>query len=566
VRAHGDCTYNGNGANWSCASSSGGAGAFSDLPSSLTRGAYYLLAGSSNNYGAHVFEDAASGTSAITIYKAVDCTVTTALYCPSGSSPIYSSGTGPQTIAGWSAEFGTATASWVDTAEADPEVRITPGIWDICTDYYTFDGITGSTLPGSVGGQGFRIGTQNSRNLVELCDNSTSVSNISFNHMNVGGTGPAPYWAAPVTSCSYTGGVATIGTQRNIYGINGDSVSAWTSALAEVFSGASTTITPSQVEVAVATNPCPSIYPGGSISLYVFPSGAFSDGDNTGSLSYVTVENCYIHDMGALIWLRNAYNITIVKNYLARNYSTPFEHDSPVEFTETSSAISAGPVTFAFNFMIDGEGTAGGIVNLNTDGTLNELYVYSNIFTCSGATNGPGCGGGDGTVGAINNTNLTNSVFYHNTVAGVTGTVGLYAPGPDSAGNLIKDNLFYNTPGGVQMQEDAGYPPNINDYNTLLNAEEDYGTRPAGVNTCFTYATYGGHETCISSGAPDPFVDLATYNFHLVAPMSEASTSGTATAEGEVLPAPFNVDFYGVTFGSTTGLARGAVEYNSQDH
>jgi hypothetical protein len=541
-------------------------GAFSDLPSSLKRNYYYLLAGSPNNYGPHVFKDAVSGTSAITIYKAVDCTVTTALYCPSGSSPIYQSGAGPQTVAGWSAEFGTATASWEDIPILDPEVKINPGIWNICTNYYTFDGITGSTLPGSVGGQGFRVNTQNSRNLIQLCDNSTKVSNISFNHMDVGGTGPAPYWAAPVTSCSYTGGVATIGTQWNIYGINGDSVSAWTSALAEVFSGASTTITPSQVEVAVATNPCASLYPGGSISLYVFPSGAFSDGDNTGSLSYVTIENCYIHDFDALIWLRNAYHITIVGNYLARNHCTPFEHTSPVEFTETSKSIKAGPVTFAFNFMIDGEGTAGGIVNLNTDGTLNELYVYSNIFTCSGATNGPGCGGGDGTVGAINDTNLTNSVFYHNTVASVPGAVGLYAPGPNSAGNLVDDNLFYNmSSGGVQMQEGGGYPPNINDYNTLLNAEEDYGTRPGGVNTCMTYAAYGGHETCMSSGASDPFVNDAAYDFHLSAPMTDAATAGTPAAEGEVLPAPFNVDFYGVTFGSTTGLARGAVEYNSQD-
>lgn len=65
----GACSNNGNGANWSCASASGGAGAYVGLPSTLQRGAIYYLA--DGHYGSHLsLSQAASGSLTIELRKA----------------------------------------------------------------------------------------------------------------------------------------------------------------------------------------------------------------------------------------------------------------------------------------------------------------------------------------------------------------------------------------------------------------------------------------------------------------------------------------------------------------
>lgn len=69
VRPPGACTYSGNGANWSCAASSGAAGAYVGLPSTLQRGSIYYLADGS--YGSHLaLSQADSGTATIELRKA----------------------------------------------------------------------------------------------------------------------------------------------------------------------------------------------------------------------------------------------------------------------------------------------------------------------------------------------------------------------------------------------------------------------------------------------------------------------------------------------------------------
>jgi hypothetical protein len=62
------CANNGNGTNWSCASSSGGAGAYNAIPTTLTRGDIYYLA--DGTYGYYQFDTATSGTTTVEIRKA----------------------------------------------------------------------------------------------------------------------------------------------------------------------------------------------------------------------------------------------------------------------------------------------------------------------------------------------------------------------------------------------------------------------------------------------------------------------------------------------------------------
>ena len=62
------CGNNGDGTNWTCAASSGGAGAYNAIPANLVRGDIYYLADGS--YPAYTFSTAASGTATVEIRKA----------------------------------------------------------------------------------------------------------------------------------------------------------------------------------------------------------------------------------------------------------------------------------------------------------------------------------------------------------------------------------------------------------------------------------------------------------------------------------------------------------------
>jgi len=540
-----------------------------DLPSSLTRGVTYFLAGSTTSYASHVFNDPDSGTSTITIYKAVDCSAgsnhTTVPYCPGGSAPLYSSGNGPQIISGWSSSFGTSAATWTDTPQSDPESRISGAFWGFCSDYYTIDGIAGSTSPTSVGGQGFMLGTQNNRGLITIGECSPSpagLTNISFNHVEVGGTGPMPYYPVAVTGCSYDGSNATIGIASSLYGVVGDKIAGWTNKYSVLFPNkAASSISPTQVVVPLTSNPCATL---AHVALDFAPPNAFFAVNHTNyteTFANLTIQNCYIHDVSETMRIFNGYNVKILHNYLARNRSTPTQHSSLVQFNEANSSIVAGPITVAYNFLLDGTGTST-ITNLYS-GTLNGLYVYGNIFTCDHAPLTQCGGSGHATVSDNGNSSqVKDLLFYNNTLANIPGPAGPYVTNPNSTGGSTANNLFYNISGNqaVRLRADGSNPDISHDYNTILNSTL------YGLEHCKT------NETCIFSGAPDPFVNDAGFDFHLKQDMSSRSNSGKATAQGVPLPssAPpgctvgvscYNIDMDGKTRGADSTMARGAYEY-----
>jgi hypothetical protein len=110
--------------------------AYTALPSSLVRGATYYIAGSrSCTYGPHIFNDAISGTTLITILKSTAAN--------SGS------------VAGWQASFGTTPAQFTGLGSSNDS------IWEFDKSYYYVDGITGgtpsSTTPPVAGTFGFYL-------------------------------------------------------------------------------------------------------------------------------------------------------------------------------------------------------------------------------------------------------------------------------------------------------------------------------------------------------------------------------------------------------------------------
>jgi hypothetical protein len=107
------CSTSGNGTSWACASTSGGAGAYVGLPSTLTRGDVYCLA--DGNYGNHLsLSTPASGTLTIELRKAQS-------YDPNCSG-----------LAGWNtATMGSAQAYWASTGSGQIVDVGSGGYWII---------------------------------------------------------------------------------------------------------------------------------------------------------------------------------------------------------------------------------------------------------------------------------------------------------------------------------------------------------------------------------------------------------------------------------------------------
>jgi hypothetical protein len=533
--------------------------AYADLPASLTRGVTYFLAGSATRYAKHVFNDADSGTTAITIYKAVDCSVTpTAPYCATIN---------PASAAGWKASFGTVPANWTDPSQIDPETN-TGSNWVFCKDYYTVDGVTGTTDPVTgPSGQGFVVNTQNKKidGIINIgdCALISGITNVSLSHLDVGGTGPMPYFPAAVAACSYSAGRATITIRSSLNGVVDDTISGWTNPGKIIFLGtANTSIGSAQVVVPLASSPCATL---AYVALdFTPPGGIFAiDRTNTSAMfTNITIQNSYIHDVVEAITFWGAYNVQILHNYLTRNRSTPTQHASMVQFSEGTNSTVSGPATVAYNFILDAVGT-GTIEHLGQPtgcrsncGTISGLYVYGNVITCDAGTalfTTPQCGTGHGTVSDNSGeNNVQNLLFYNNTMADMPGPTGALLLSPKSTGGLFYNNLFYNISGAnaARLEANSSRPDSDHGYNTMLNSALLY------------YETCQVNEYCTTSGSSDPFINDAKYNFKLTADMSSASTSGKVSARGLSLPAPYNVDFDGLQRGADGTWERGAYEYN----
>lgn len=121
VRQSADCTYDGDGSSWSCASGAGQTGARKGMPSTLVRGNIYFIAAGS--YGSYTWDDAHSGSTYIYVKKAT------------------SSAHGPSS--GWSDGFASGQAVF--------------SRWIFRKGYYDIDGVTGGGPTNWTAGHGIKI-------------------------------------------------------------------------------------------------------------------------------------------------------------------------------------------------------------------------------------------------------------------------------------------------------------------------------------------------------------------------------------------------------------------------
>lgn len=509
--------------------------ATTDLPTSLTRGDTYIIAGSvSCNYASHTFQDVESGTTLITIRKA---------------QAVNDSG-----VAGWQASFASAVAKWTESTDADPahEGGSHFSFWRICRSYYTLDGITGTTDPiGGVGGQGFLLSSPNrfSTGLIYVSTNgcgaagNVTLTNITIAHVE--GTNVYDYSPAAVTVCSYAGGVATITTASTAWPqgwVVGDQVAGFTSAQSTIFSATAIATVPSlltQFTVALGSTPCATL----STVALEHPAGpAVYATYTTDNFNNLTLQYDYLHlTSGDSLDLYNrtlGSGTLIEHNWFERNRGTATQHSQPM------AGQANDTLTVRYNTFKDVTGT-GILVNIgNGPGPSSNWAFYGNLIFETGTAPNTGitslvesiCTGGINTMVVYNNTII-------NQIGGVwDGNTGIIDSGNCSnAGSwTVENNLWYGS-----IQVDKNYAAiGTADYNTLLNTAWSAGSAS---NT---------HDFQTNSGSATPFVSIASSNFQL-----SSETVVAHLNDGLSLSSPYNVDFSAITRGTDGTWERGAYEF-----
>jgi len=161
-------------------------------------------------------------------------------------------------------------------------------------------------------------------------------------------------------------------------------------------------------------------------------------------------------------------------------------------------------------------GLTGIIVANNSDNDNGQFYgnVVDTVSTGNGIITGTSQG------------NMNNAVVYNNTFINSTTATQDWINGPGT-GNVAQNNLVYNMDASIG----SGWTHDYNAYFSTVNTPT---------------------ETHRQTGSSNPFVNLASRNYNLLAPSTAANA----------LAAPFNVDAFGLVRGADGVWDRGALEYS----
>lgn len=240
--------------------------------------------------------------------------------------------------------------------------------------------------------------------------------------------------------------------------------------------------------------------------------------NNSGLTTDWTITRCYLHNTEVLTYLLNINDYTITYNYYGNGWGKE----------AIRGAEDVGDGTIAYNLFRDSTQDAGGGGEASTapiamwgatgSGFYDNIKVYGNVFWDTIALDTPHTGGvivlggdGGGWLGSAAN----NCLVYNNTTVNhINFAAGILING--GTGNEARNNLWYNC---------VGTPVADGDNLTQSNNGE---------------------------ASSDPFVNAASFNFHL-----SAAISGTS------LSSPYNVDLDGATRGADGTFDRGAYEFSA---
>jgi chitodextrinase len=241
----------------------------------------------------------------------------------------------------------------------------------------------------------------------------------------------------------------------------------------------------------------------------------------------VTFQYCALRDSDRTIFI-TAGGMTdwlVDHCYIARNCSTPAVHSEMI-----SSWGSATGITFSHNIIEDIEGTA--IWAFINDGNASNWKIYGNVIFHSASFNREGITGSIFCANdASNNNFLSNLKYFNNTHHNLKGLwSGVVIQGTTS-NNEVRNNLWYSC---CRTNSTAS---SAHSHNLYYNTVQDGDSTPTKV--------------VLSAGESDIFVSASGKNFRLK----------VATAAGQSLASPYNVDLDGTTRGGDGTWDRGAYEF-----
>lgn len=268
----------------------------------------------------------------------------------------------------------------------------------------------------------------------------------------------------------------------------------------------------------------------------------------------VTIQNCFIHDVGASPFFVRAAGFTLIQsNYISRNCSSPAHAEG------ISASAGVNNLTLRFNIWADIEGTAAIATacgcGFTTGNTISNWWIYGNVFcytTNNPSRPNPNWGLTDGVLSVFDVRCYGDFCFYNNTMVNLndaaTGGSGVMRAGIAFGGAYpatavkwyIKNNLWVNSPGAVQwhvMTAGADIQDFQWDHNTYIHSGDPGDTDPASV-----------------TGVGSPLLNWQGGNFHLAAP----------TTAGVTLAPLFGTDPDGSVRGADGVWDRGAFEFRAR--
>ena len=274
---------------------------------------------------------------------------------------------------------------------------------------------------------------------------------------------------------------------------------------------------------------------GGSVTLrHVEIQGAGDNGapGGTGNDSLqvfggngpVTLSYAYLHNAGRCHFYHGGGStspLTAEYTYTGRYESVDAEH------AELAVLRSSALFVFRWGVVTHEEGTGGFIAGDNGPTTAE---IYGNVFYSSGEF-GEWASENNGLFAAFTSGSAARQWKVHNnTFINLPSLLSVFNGGASPQGNVASNNYFYNSPG----HDVGGW--GMQSFGHFQNS--DKATGASG-----------------TTGSGIPFVNYAGYDFNLTA----------ATAPGQTLAPPYNVDMFGTVRGSDGTWDRGAIEFTAGD-
>jgi hypothetical protein len=234
--------------------------------------------------------------------------------------------------------------------------------------------------------------------------------------------------------------------------------------------------------------------------------------------SDITISTVYIQNGVNNLQFSSVTDSLVEYVYSNRNWSSSANHGAGFVIQRTSG------ITVRNSIWASARGTAAFDVLNGNNHDMDGWAIYGNLFIDKS----------DGSNGVIaigdSTTAIANTVIYNNTVVNCSPTTFFRQCEATSgctlaAGNVVKNNLFYNSNGNI-LQDDGGVIDH--DYNSFLSGINPPTERHGQIASFQPFANYAGGDYRLSSSG----ATLLTPGLRLAAPYNTDPLGKTRGADG----------------------------------